>query len=86
MTTNAILRLATLACIAAVVGCAASPTERSFGDAVRHTMAQQRIAPGPAPTEEAGTDGQRLENVMSVYRTLVGEPRLVVGEAAVEQR
>jgi hypothetical protein len=84
MNINVMLRLAAFACVAGLVGCAASPTERAFGDAVRHTMAQQVIPPDPAPTEEVGTDGQRLEGVMSVYRTLVGEPRLVVGESPAE--
>jgi hypothetical protein len=67
------------------MGCAASPTERDFGNAVRHTVAQQRLAPQPAPDAEPTTDGQRLESVMTVYRSMVGDPLPVVRELTVEK-
>lgn len=85
MTTQVTVRMITLLCSAALLGCAASPTERDFGDSVRHTIAQQRIAPQPAPETPQGTDGQRLESVMSVYRSMVGDPLPVVREVLVEK-
>ena len=80
-------RYGTLFAVGALMltGCSASPTERDFGDAVRHTMAQQRAAPAPAPAGDPTTDGVRMENVMSVYRSFVGDPSPVVREVIVEQ-
>lgn len=85
MIIEATLRIATVVWAAMLIGCAASPTERTFGDSVRHTIAQQRVAPQPAPDTPVGTDGQRLESVMSVYRSMVGDPLPVVREVQVEK-
>jgi hypothetical protein len=64
-------------------GCATSATEQDFGNSVRHTMAMQRTPPAPAPATEPTLDGERLESVLSVYRTMVGDPTPVVREAPV---
>jgi hypothetical protein len=82
-TTTPLIALAA-AGLLTLAGCAASPSEQAFGDAVRETMAAQRIAPAPAPDEEPTGDGQRLEGVMSVYRTMVGDPQPVVRQRSVE--
>lgn len=74
-----------LGAAAVVSGCAASPTEREFGNAVRHTLAQQRATPAPAPDVDPTTDGQRVESVMTMYRTMVGDPVPVVREREVKK-
>lgn len=85
MSSHNVIGTVVLAVAAVLSGCAASPTEREFGQAVRHTLAQQRVAPMPAPDTEPTTDGQRLENVMSVYRSMVGDPIPVVRELEVQK-
>jgi hypothetical protein len=85
MNANQLLGAVLLASSACLAGCAASPSEEAFGDAVRQTMTAQRITPEPAPDAEPSTDGQRMEAVMSVYRTMVGDPLPVVRERAVER-
>jgi hypothetical protein len=60
-------------------GCAATETEKQFGNAVRDTLAQQRIQPQPADDEPVTGDGPRTENVIHVYRSNMGDPGGVVG-------
>lgn len=69
----------------ALCGCAGSATERHYGDAVRQTLAAQRIAPEPGKDGPVAADGRRIESVMTVYRTMVGEPRTVVNQTVVEE-
>jgi hypothetical protein len=77
-------RAIALGLLAVLTGCAASPLERSFGEANRQTMAAQHIAPAPTPDDDPATDGQRLEGVMTIYRTMVGDPQPVVRQRTVE--
>lgn len=72
--------------LALLVGCAgASPTERSFGDSVRATTAAQRLAPGAETEDGLAGDGQRTENVISVYRSEVGDPARLRESTGAEQ-
>ncbi len=70
---------------ATLTGCASSQTEAQFGNAVRSTIADQRMQPQPPDGAPAGTDGQRVESVLSVYRTRVGDPAPVVNTIPVER-
>ncbi len=72
-----------LATVAALSACATTATERSFGEATRSVVAQQRQAPEPREPD-LSTDGQRLESVMEQYRTWVGDPLPVVRQRPVE--
>jgi hypothetical protein len=82
-------RLMTAAIMMASVGlagCSASPTEAAFGQAVRANLAEQRVLPQPVDVDaEPVLDGQRIEGVMEVYRTLVGDPLPVVRVRPVER-
>lgn len=60
-------------------GCAATETEKQFGNAVRDTLAQQRVEPQPAGDDPAMGDGPRTENVIHVYRSNMGDPAAVTG-------
>lgn len=81
-----VYKLTMLSLAAMLIGCAASPTEESFGDAVRATLAEQRVQPQPpADDAETGMDGQRIEGVLGVYRSTIGNPTTVVGSQAFEQ-
>ena len=66
-------------------GCATSATEEQFGNAVRDTLAQQRIAPEPAEDAVLSGDGARTENVINVYRSNMGDPGQVVGARKVSK-
>lgn len=80
------VRLTFLALVSTLVACASSPTEQSFGNAVRATMAEQRVYPAPQDgSEEPGMDGPRAEAVLSTYRKTIGSPTSVVGGQAVER-
>lgn len=82
--TNDISRLAALALSTLLLGCAASPTEQTFGQAVRATLAEQRVQPGPDTGAAAGMDGPRAEKVIGVYRDTVGNPADVVGGQVID--
>jgi hypothetical protein len=75
-TLNALLLLSVAAGLAA---CGANPrTEANFGDSVRQMKAAQAFASGPVdtiPVEEG--DGERVMNVLEVYRTSVSRPQEV---------
>ncbi len=66
-----------------LAGCASSPVEDAYGDSVRSVVAAQRIEPQPREPELT-TDGARLEGVMTIYRTWVGDPQPVVKQRPVE--
>ena len=70
---------------ATLTGCASSQTESEFGNSVRATMADQRMQPQPNDGTTPVGDGQRTENVLNVYRTMVGDPTPVTNSRAVEQ-
>jgi type IV pilus biogenesis protein CpaD/CtpE len=83
---NTRLNLLLLAMASTVSGCASSPTEEAFGDALRATLAAQRAQPEPVTSDEpAGMDGQRAEGVISVYRGVIGNPATVVGSQPAER-
>lgn len=71
---------------ATLTGCASSSqTEAEFGNSVRDAMADQRMQPQPSDGTTPSGDGQRTENVLKVYRSMVGDPTPVVNSRAVEQ-
>ena len=70
---------------ATLTGCSSSQTESQFGNSVRATMADQRLAPQPSDGTTPSGDGQRTENVLKVYRSMVGDPTPVVNARTVEQ-
>ena len=70
--------LATAMLFALLSGCAATETEKQFGNAVRDTLAQQRMTPQPADDGVLTGDGPRTENVINVYRSNMGDPNSVV--------
>ena len=78
--------------LALLAGCAGltGTVENSFGDSVRQTVAAQALNQGgPLAADEPlqHTDGRRMENVQeSTYRTLVGDPRVLVRDYPVETR
>ena len=64
-----------------------SPTEQDFRNSVENMIAKQQIKPtGPLQADEPiqSGDGRRLENVLTVYQTHVGDPTPVVREVKVE--
>jgi uncharacterized lipoprotein YajG len=69
----------------ALAGCAASHTEQTFGDAVRSVTSDQRLVAEVRDDQADVTDGQRLESVMTLHRTMVGDPAGVVRQRVVEQ-
>jgi len=76
-----------LALSAALAGCtAASPTEEEFGDALRATLAEQRVAPQPSDEVTVDGDGQRLEGVIGIYRSSAGDPGSVVNTRSVDKK
>ena len=80
-----IIGFAALAIGATLTGCATSQSEAEFGNSVRATMADQRMQPQPSDGTTPSSDGQRTENVLKVYRSMVGDPTPVVNSRAVEQ-
>lgn len=67
----------------AASGCASTLTEETYGDSVRSVVAAQRLEPQPREPE-VSTDGARMESVLSIYRTWVGDPLPVIKQRAVE--
>ncbi len=63
-------------------GCAGQTrTETEYGKAVRNVVSKQQVAPrGPLRADEPqpSTDGRRMQNVIEVYQTSVGDPAAVV--------
>jgi hypothetical protein len=62
-------------------GCAETPSERSFGEAVRHVMWQQMHDPAASRTAGhepvMGGDAGRLEGVLGEYRGSAGQSESV---------
>jgi type IV pilus biogenesis protein CpaD/CtpE len=66
-----------------LAGCATAPrqVEKDFGSSVRGMNQAQILDPvaarNPDMTPVMTTDGQRMETVMGIYRSSVGEPQSV---------
>ncbi len=79
ITNNTMFTLTGLLISIVLVGCTAYPTtEDDFGESVRHLIRTQKVYTGPpdaSPVE--GGDGDRLNNVLEVYRTDVSAPEEV---------
>lgn len=78
--------IAFLTLAVALAGCAATETEKQFGNAVRDTLAQQRMQPAPAEDGVLSGDGTRVEGVIETYRTQVGDPNRVVNTQKVTKQ
>lgn len=67
--------LALLALLMLSGGCATeSATEKSFGNSVRHMVAQQIHQPGD---DAAGLEGEKSRNVLEEHRKDVAKPKTV---------
>jgi hypothetical protein len=78
---NSIFVTATLSLLAIMlVGCASSATrvEKDYGNSVHAMQVQQTMDPMTIINVDTSvietTDGQRMDNALSVYRETVGEP------------
>ena len=60
-----------LLCAGVCAGCSPYPrTEAEFGDSVRHMVRSQQVNPDATEAEPVlSGDGQRIENVLGVYRS-----------------
>jgi hypothetical protein len=80
------LTLMTLTLAAVLYGCATSPVDAVFGDAVRATLAEQKAAPQPTTGDEQATlDGPRTEAVLEAYRGAIGNPAAVFGSQGIRR-
>jgi hypothetical protein len=80
--------LAALASVMLISACeSVGPSEEHFGEAVRNFVSHQQLeSQGPLEQDEpiASGNGRRLEAVITVHQSHVGDPGSVVNDMKVE--
>lgn len=83
---STILRLSIFALIAALPGCANTPSnaDHAFGSAAKRTLRLQILNPGPpSPASISGMDGKTAKSAYDAYQKSFREPVPQTGALAV---